>query len=249
MKKLLENERSDEIKKNLFLVSSLSILITLVLMITRIEEKAVFTIGFIIEAAFVFIVLRFYARAMRNRNYAFWGLSLILGVYLLMNLLQYTFIQYDSVVIYLSVLSSVFLIMNAYLLSSPLYFPRIQWWEYDFRYRGDIKAQIIFDDSKHDIRISDVRRGCISFFSFDQIRLDEEVELEIPFEEKVFLVKGKLKTAREDVLGRPVRYGLKLKLSNDDAKKEYTKLQKIWNVQNKAKIRRKFRDYEESNKV
>ncbi len=246
MKKLLEIEFYDEIKKNYILVGFFSFLVMALFFITRIEEKEVFTIGFIIEFTFLIIILRFYGRALKNRNYAFWGLTAILGIYLLMNILQYSFIHYNVPVLYISLLASVFLGMNVYILSSPLYFPRIQWWEYDFRYRGDIKAKLIIAEESYDIRVADIRRDAISFFSFKQMRLNEEIHLEVPFGTKNFAVIGVLKTAREEIPGRPIRYGLKLIMNDDISRKKYIELRKYWGQQSRANIRRKFRDFQEN---
>lgn len=248
MKKLLEIEFYDDIKKNFILVGFFSLLVMLLFFITRFVEKEVFTIGFLIEFSFLLIVLRFYGRALKNRNYAFWGLSGILGVYLLMNILQYSFIHFNVAILYISLLASVFLIMNVYILSSPLYFPRIQWWEYDFRYRGDIKAKLIIDEDSFDIRVADIRRDAISFFSFEQIKLNEEVHLDVPFGTKNFSVIGTLKTAREEIPGRPIRYGLKLLMNDDLSRKQYLELRRYWMQQSKANIRRKFTDFQENKK-
>lgn len=246
MRKLLEIEFNDEIKKLNLLVWIFSILTFALFLLTRIAEKAIFNIGFFIELIFIFTVLRFYGRALRNRNYAFWGLSLVVTCYLVMNILQYTFIDYNIFILYIAFLSALFLGINGYMMSSPLYFPRIQWWEYDFRYRGELKATIEVNDEKTEIRVADVRRECISLLAFNQIRLGEEIKVEIPFGSRIFEVKGKLKTAREDIPGRPIRYGLKLDVAKEGDRKNYNELRKVWNMNKTANFRRKFADYLES---
>lgn len=246
MKKLLEIEFNDEIRKTNLTVWVFSFLTFALFLLTRITERAVFNIGFFIELTFIFVVLRFYGRALRNRNYALWGLSLVISIYLFMNILQYTFIEYNIFILYIAFLSALFLAINGFIMSSPLYFPRIQWWEYDFRYRGELKATLEKNDEKTEIRIADVRRECISFLAFNQMKLGNKVSLEIPIGERTFEVSGLLKTAREDIPGRPVRYGLKLNMSDEKSRREYTELRKVWNLKKKANIRRKFQDYIES---
>ncbi len=246
MRKLLEIEFNDEIRKTNLTVWFFSFLTFSLFLLTRITERAVFNIGFFIELVFVFMVLRFYGRALRNRNYALWGLSLVIGVYLAMNILQYTFMQYNIFILYIAFLSGLFLMINGYIMSSPLYFPRIQWWEYDFRYRGELKATLERNDEKTEIRVADVRRECISFLAFNQLKLGQKIKLGIPIGEKVFEVSGLLKTAREDIPGRPIRYGLKLDLEKEKERKIYFDLRKVWNMKKKANIRKKFQDYLES---
>jgi hypothetical protein len=246
MRKLLEIEFNDEIKKVNLMVWIFSFLTLALFLFTRIAEKSIFNIGFFIELIFVFVVLRFYGRALRNRNYALWGLTLVLCSYLVMNILQYTFMEYNIFILYIAFLAALFLGINGYIMSSPLYFPRIQWWEYDFRYRGELKATAIINEEKTEIRVADVRRECISLLSFSQIKLGQTITVDIPFGEKVFEVTGKLKTAREDIPGRPIRYGLKLDTETDKERKNYLELRKVWNMKKKANFRRKFADYIES---
>ncbi|MFT6631594.1 MAG: hypothetical protein ACJAS4_001545 [Bacteriovoracaceae bacterium] len=246
MRKLLEIEFNDEIRKVNLIVWIFSFLTFALFLLTRVAEKAIFNIGFFIELTFIFVVLRFYGRALRNRNYAFWGLTLVLSLYLFMNILQYTFMDYNIFILYVAFLSSLFLGINGYILSSPLYFPRIQWWEYDFRYRGELKATAILNDEESEIRVADVRRESMSLLSFSQIRLGQEIKIDIPFGEKVFEVTGKLKTAREDIPGRPIRYGVKLDVEKDTERKNYLELRKVWNMKKNANFRRKFADYKES---
>ncbi len=246
MRKLLEIDFKDEIKKNLITVYVLAVLIFSVFIVTRTLEHSIFNLGFLFELVFVFGTLRFYLLSVMNRNYAFWGINIVISIYLLMFILHYTFFKYNIFVLYLSFLAGIFLAINAYMMSSPLYFPRIQWWEYDFRYRGELKAFLRHEDSNLPIRIADIRRECISFLAFEGIKLGEQIELEIPFGKKTFQIKGILKTSREDIPGRPIRYGLKVDVDDKDTLRIYNELSKVWNLKKKANIRRKFTDYVES---
>ncbi|MAX66977.1 MAG: hypothetical protein CME66_08585 [Halobacteriovoraceae bacterium] len=246
MRKLLEIELNDEIKKSILTVYAFSLVTFLMFFITRVVERSVFNLSFLIEITFVVVTLKFYARAFTNRNYALWGLTLVLTIYILMNILHYTFFEYNIFVLYLAFLAALFLGLNGYLMSSPLYFPRIQWWEYDFRYRGELKADIVVGKSEVEVRVADIRRECISFLAFEILPLGDIIELKIPYKKKVYQVSGKLKTQREDIPGRPIRYGMKLELKSDVDKKQYTELKKIWGLNKKANIRRKFADYTQS---
>lgn len=249
MRKLLENEISDEIKKTSFTIWIFSFLTFSLFLMTRFTEKAIFNIGFIIELIFIIGVLRFYSRSLRNRNYALWGFTIVLSIYIGANILQYTFIHYNIAILYIAFLSILFLFINAYIMSSPLYFPRIQWWEYDFRYRGELKGKILNLENTNPVRVADIRRESISFLAFDMIRIGETIELEIPFGQKIFHVKGELKTAREDIPGRPISYGLKLDLTTLEQRTTYSKLRKVWGLKKTANIRRKFSDFQEKEEV
>ena len=110
----------------------------------------------------------------------------------------------------------------------------------------ELKAFLRHEDSNLPIRIADIRRECISFLAFEGIKLGEQIELEIPFGKKTFQIKGILKTSREDIPGRPIRYGLKVDVDDKDTLRIYNELSKVWNLKKKANIRRKFTDYVES---
>jgi hypothetical protein len=246
MRKLLEIDFQEEVKRNMITVYILGVLIFSVFLLTRTIERSIFNLGFLLEFMFVFASIRFYVTALTNRNYAFWGMSIVIFMYLLMHILHYTFLNYNLLVLYLSILSGVFLAVNGYIMSSPLYFPRIQWWEYDFRYRGELKAEIKYLDGKLAARVADIRRECISFLAFESIRLGKEVIVEIPFGKKTFEIKGTLKTSREDIPGRPIRYGFKVDTEDKANDKSYNELKKVWGLKKQANIRRKFSDYIES---
>ncbi|MBT4790695.1 MAG: hypothetical protein HON90_03925 [Halobacteriovoraceae bacterium] len=246
MLKLLEVEINEEVKRSLLIVYAFSTLTFAMFLLTRVTLQNFFEIGFFIEFAFVFLSLRFYARAHRNRNYAFWGVSLVLAVYILLKILHFTFIDYNIFILYVSFLCALFLGINGYIMISPLYFPMVQWWEYDFRYRGDLVAKAEAKDQDEELRIADIRRGCVSILSFKSKKLGDSIKLEIPFGSRVFIMRGQVKTLREDIPGRPIRYGIKLDINTESEKKEYLELKKIWSMHNKARIRRKFADYKES---
>lgn len=249
MKKLLENETiEDRRKSNLILYIFNTLLISLFIM-ARTAEMKVFEVSFFLELFFVVGVIRFYSRAHKNKNYALWGFTAVISLYLILRILHFTFIHYNILVLYIAFLAGIFLIINSYLMSSPLYFPRIQWWEYDFRYRGELKAIARYEQEEVEIRVADLRRHCISFLGFEKIQLGEKVSVEIPFGQNIYKVVGRLKTMREDIPGRPIRYGLLLQFENESDRKIHQELKKIWRLHKKANIRRKFADYKEASEV
>lgn len=246
MRKLQEIRDREEFKRTLLTFYFTSILTVAMFVITRISEKSVFNLGFFIELGFLIVSLRFYLKAQVNKNYAFWGVVAALFIYIGMHLLHYTFIDHNILVIYLGMLALIFIFLNAYSLSSPLYYPRIQWWEYDFRYRGELKAKLKLETKESDVRLVDLRRQCISITAFDHLHLGEAYSVELQYGQRTFLLDAFLNTAREDIPGRPIRYGLKLNISSEERKRDYLELQKIWNMHKKANIRRKFANYHES---
>lgn len=134
-------------------------------------------------------------------------------------------------------------------MSSPLYYPRVQWWEYDFRYRGELKARGKFQANEFDVRISDLRRNCASILSFESLPLGSKLKLEIPYENEVYNFSGTVKTLREVIPGRPISYGLTINLDGENIRKEIYKLEKIWKSKKKANLRQKFSELKKKNEV
>ncbi len=247
MKKLLEIRNDDELRKQTITKVILILLIFSLFLIVRITDKSFFKLSFYLEFIFLFITTRFYARAYRNKNYAFWGITLLIALYIFKNILNFTFVEYNMLVLYIAFLAAIFLGINAFVMSSPLYYPRVQWWEYDFRYRGELKGTMTYDEENVEVRLADLRRNCISILSFDNVDLGREIFLEIPFGSKLFTLKGQVQTRREVIPGRPVHYGLKLILNGAEERKNLAELKKVWKMHKKANLRRKFSEIKEAN--
>ena len=71
-------------------------------------------------------------------------------LYLLVGFFQGIFTFQTSIISYNYLLGMLFLFMGMYTLSSPIYYPMVKWWIYDFRYRNDVKILVY--------QFSDVRK-------------------------------------------------------------------------------------------
>lgn len=247
MKKLFEIELNEDYKSSLisqyilmFITLSLSVMV-------RAHEKTFIEFNFVLEFLLLVALFNFYFKAQKQRNYSFWGISLILGLYLLKVILKYTFIDYQIFILYLSFFAALFLFINCYIMSSPLFFPRVQWWEYDFRYRGDLKSFIKLPKKAIESRVTDLRREAACVESFERLELDTKIELEVEHENVVYVAPATIKTSKEYVKGRPIRYGIVFDLTKEQVKNDFGKLKKLWNKNKKVKIRRKFAEIKENN--
>ena len=246
MKKLLEIENSEEFRNTLIVQYIFNILTFFIFILARIHDQSLFEFDFFFEFLVLYFLLRFFRLSHKNKNFAFWGYSGVLFLYLLRHILHFTFVDQNILIIYMSFLAVIFMALNAYMMSSPLYYPRVQWWEYDFRYRGDLKIFIANDDKPLEARMVDLRRECISIMAFEKMSLGDSIRLEIPYGSNTYLVTGKLKTIREDISGRPISYGVRLKLDQPKDRKSYQELLRLWNMHQKVNIRRKFSEYKQS---
>lgn len=246
MKKLLEIESNEEFRKSLIIQYIFNTLTFTLFLLVRIHDQTFFRFDFYFELVVLFFILRFYRYSHKNKNYAFWGYTVVLFFYILRHILHFTFIDHNIFILYIGFLTALFMAINCYVMSSPLYYPRIQWWEYDFRYRGDLKASILKDGDSFEARMVDLRRECMSVMAFDKLALGELISLEIPYGNQLFRINGDIKTIREDVLGRPISYGISIKLGTAEERKDYNKLLKLWSMHQKVNLRRKFLEMKES---
>jgi len=242
MRKLFEIDINEDFKSAIISQYFLMIFTFLVIITGRMHERSFFQISFLVEIVLAALTFKFLFQAQKQRNYAYWGITIIVGIYLFVNLLHYTFIDYNILNLYVVFISSFFLLLNSYIMSSPLFFPRVQWWEWDFRYRGDLKALIKYNDKIIESRLTDLRRhaGCIE--AFEYISLDTEVMLEVVFEDDIYEIPCSIKTNKQVIPGRPMRYGVKFNLLNELNKINLSKLSKVWSENKKVKLRRKFAD-------
>lgn len=247
MKKLFEIDLNEDYKSSVITQYLLMFMTLSLSVITRTHERTIVQFNFLLEFAVLCVLFNFYFKAQKQRNYSFWGISLLLGLYLLKIILQYTFIDYQIFILYLAFLAALFLGINCYIMSSPIYFPRVQWWEYDFRFRGDLKAYVKVDDRVIESRLTDLRRDAACVESFDRIDLDTPIDLEAEFDGKVYVTPARVKTGKETIKGRPIRYGIVFDLKDEKVKAEFSEFRKLWNENKKVKIRNKFALLKEEN--
>jgi hypothetical protein len=207
---------------------------------SAIADRDVFGFSYFIEFVFLIWGSVFYYKAQRNRNYAYWTISLGIFVYLLLDILQSTFVTGNIFILYLALIAVIFLILNCYTMSSPLFYPRVQWWEYNYQFRGDLKSLIRFDGTVMKARLTDYRRYSACVECFDFIPLDSDIFVEVDFDDQNFLLKGKVKTYKGVIAGRPFRYGVKFAFDDVITKDVYLKLLKIWKNNKQVKLRNKF---------
>ena len=242
MRKLLEIELADEVKKSQFIQFAVSLLTIALFLMVRTFEKSYFNLSFYFECAAILILLKYYNKAQRNKNYAFWGFSIAIGLYVVHKLIYFTFFEYQILIVYFSMLAGLFLLLNAFIMSSPLYYPRVPWWEYDFRYRAELKGEGHFSGLSFPLRLSDLRRGCASLAIFETLPLGGKMKIDIIFNEKVYKLNGTIKTLREVIPGRPIVYGIVLEQKSPEAKAELIELKKLWNKKKSANLRQKFQE-------
>lgn len=186
-----------------------------------------------------------YFKTIKNRYYTFWTFSVTFVLYLIYNLYQQWFIyqQEHIFLLYLLVLIFIFIIM--YLLYSPLYYPRVSWWEYDFRYKDDLKIHVTYGNEEYKARLTDLRRqaGCVAMF--EEVKMGEEIIIHADSTdengEKVIL-RAVVMSKRKDIIGRPIIYGVQFKFNDHKNKIRYKTLEILWNKEKNNKKKLKFKN-------
>jgi hypothetical protein len=231
----------EDLKKVKLIEIVLMIFIFLVSILVRSYDRSLITFGYLFEVIVLASLFRYHFLAIDHRNFSYWGINIMFFLYLSRIFLHHLFIEFDLMILYITLMSYGAFFFNAYILSSPLYYPRIQWWEYDFRYRGDLKGVFRLKGEAHKIRLIDLRRMASSFEAFEKIDLGEHVLLEVKLNENIYEIPGIVKTIHQDIPGRQFRYGIIIEGSRSYFKNNYLKLQLDWQYSKKVKKRHKFK--------
>ena len=165
----------------------------------------------------------------------------MLMIYLLSNLYSAVAVYEAPSLIYIHALALVLVAIEMYILSSPIYYPVVNWWEYDFRYRYDLKVRIRTPDEEwREVRMTDLRRGAACVASFDEYDEGTVLEISSSLDQDDFLFKIEVMSKRQYSVGRPFHYGVKFFLPTAENKKKFRKFQSIWRKRKQEKALLKF---------
>ncbi len=197
-------------------------------------------IEFLVIGTCSFYLFKFYFSALKNLHYTFWGLSILVvplvSYYLLTSFLRETYTYQAS----LFLVSFVFLALTLYFSSSPVYYPKVSWWEFDYRYRADIPAVIKKDEKQFSSRLTDIRRKGGSIASFENFELGEILNISFIIDKEEFSLLAVTGSKSQTIIGRPYSYGLKFNVKSKEEKQQYKKLYKLWLSQENLSLNKKF---------
>lgn len=233
----IEQTFKSETKTIKFLMRAFFFLIHLAIM-TEFVDNPKFRIG--LRLVFFLWLAKPYYKTIKHRYYTYWTFSALLFVYLLFKIYEQFYILNNDHIGILYLVSSLLLIIKMYLLSSPIYYPQISWWEYDFRYRDDLKITVKSGEHELSARLTDLRRqaGCVAMF--EEIKLGEEIIVNAALDDENVLLRCAVMSKRRDVIGRPLIYGVQFKFDSKSNKKRYTSLERLWKKQKHSKRKMKF---------
>jgi hypothetical protein len=206
------------------------------------EMVAHFKIKYVAWLAFFLYLTKPYYKTIKHRYYTYWTFSAMLFIYLLIKINEQFFQVHQNHIGVLYTLAALILIIKMYILSSPIYYPRVSWWEYDFRYRDDVRITIKKAEHILEARLTDLRRlaGCVALF--EELKLGEEIIVNAKVGQESVTLRGQVMSKRRELLGRPLIYGIQFKFDSRTNKKRYGLLEKMWKKEKHSKRKSKFAD-------
>lgn len=116
--------------------------------------------------------------------------------------------DYLSAIIYL--VNLLVFIVIAFNMNRPIFYPKINWTEYDFRHRRDQRVKIkISEDEILDARLYDKRRGEAALLCFQELTIDDEYQV-LDDQTQMPIIQARILSQRKALLGRPVAHGIKI---------------------------------------
>lgn len=182
-----------------------------------------------IKMIILFVIYNFSYQSLKKLNYTYLTMTFISIIWILTGILNAESVNSDllSNTYFLAML---LICINTYQILSPIYYPRVRWWEYDFRYRGDLSVVIHHKDQVMQGRLTDLRRkaGCVVLFQ--DIGVDEIITLKVESLGSEIELSGKIVSAREVYWGRGTTYGIKFFFATDDEKIRFKRLAQFWKI-------------------
>ena len=202
--------------------------------------NSILNFSFIFQFILLLVAYNFYYSALSNLFYSYWNISLIFAIYYLVSLTRNFLVVGHPLIGLLFFLSLIFLAVACYIISSPLYYPRFHWWEYDFRFRADIKCWVEVDGKQFRGRLSDLRRGAACLELFHNTTVGHPIQVSVDILNQNFTLFAEVRSKREPIIGRSIIYGVKFINSDLEQKQRLKFLTNYWNESKKIKIRNKF---------
>ncbi len=204
------------------------------------STRNVLSFSFVVQLTFLSMVAKFYRRALRNLFYTYWNITLLCFIYYGVALVRNLLILDHPGTAMLYFINIILIATASYIISSPLYYPIVNWWEYDFRFRADLRIWVLLKNDKLRSRLTDLRRGAGCVVMFEQFNVGEIINIQVELLGKPFEFPVKIMSKKEPILGRTVIYGVKFLFDNLEREQRFKLLVNYWKENKRLKIRSKF---------
>jgi hypothetical protein len=202
--------------------------------------RFVLNLTFVLQFSLLIVALNFHLKALRDLLNSFWSLTFALIPFYLVSLSRNIIVLDNGLsgMWYLFALAC--LGLAAWQISSPLYYPMIQWWEYDFRFRPDIRIWVEEGSDGHSARLTDLRRGAGCVVMFHSCAIGTVINVRTDVMGQKFEIEAEIVSRKEPILGRAYIYGVKFDTENLEQRQRLKLLTNYWNESKKSKTRTKF---------
>ena len=173
--------------------------------------------------------------SLKKLQYTYWSINFVVLIYVLINMV---FVSSNNSVPLIGFLILKFIEM--YLVSSPIYYPWFNWWEYDFRYRNDLKAYVTYGGKTQEARVTDIRRNAACVTLFESLPIGSTILVIMHEDKNTLNIEGRIISVRETTLGRGFTYGVSFNWDNDLAREYYWQMRKSWHQGRVDKKRDRF---------
>ncbi len=198
-------------------------------------------ISTLFKVTLITIFYRFYYLSVRKVYYSFWMMSFFTLLFIISGLFS-SLSTYNSLLLFYLYLFACFsIIAQSYLLFSPIYYPIVRWWEYDFRYRDDLKIKVLeTDGSISEGRLTDLRKNAGCVVSFQELGVGTSLEITFQSETVQYKFFIEIMSKSEYSIGRPPRYGVKFLCKTKEEEENFKIFSQYWNLERKYKNYLKF---------
>jgi hypothetical protein len=204
---------------------------------------------YLFKMTIFFIFYKMFFKTIEKFYYTYWTLSGLLVIYLLTGFFQGIFVLEIPAIAYTYLLALIILVAESYLLYSPIFFPRVNWWEYDFRYRSDVHITVNTNNLTNiEGRLTDVRRGAGCVVLFEKLPVGSIVTIKLNDTVGGDEFKAEIMSTRKYSAGRGTNYGVKFKLESEETKDQYMNFMRFWKLDRKEKTQKKFKQSNEFSK-
>ena len=185
-------------------------------------------LGFLVKLAIVGGLYGLLFKVVQELYYSFWTFAIFAFFYFFFSFGNAAFGHHSFPLAFCYFMAMVLLAGQMYILHSPIYYPLVRWWEYDFRYRDDLKIKVTVGDKEYPGRLTDLRReaGCVALF--EKCPTGTRLQIKFEKEENIGTIEAETMSRRCYSLGRPHTYGVKFHLSSEEERTSYHKLASYW---------------------
>lgn len=214
--------------------------------------KETFNFFFMLKIITWGVIYNFHFKTFYRLDLFYWIFSTLIFCYQLWGFFFAIVATHSYSLFYMYLTSNIALWLELYIMSSPIFFPRTLWWEYDVRYRSDLKIEVeVHNQSQVEAfngRMTDIRRSAACVVLFQDVPLKKKIYIKTNHENKIIELAAVVLSKREYSFGRGITYGVKFLLKTNDQKKLFKSFSEEWKGHRNKKLEIKLLDLRNNEK-